>query len=329
MKQLQHPQIIIPTLEIIPVDEKGVKKYLGRLELNKTKVIFFGSDLFVIPILQALEDNFEVSAIVTASDSAIACYFKGPIFTSGKLDENFKSQISNFKSDLFIVASYGKIIPKFILNIPKFGALNVHPSLLPKYRGPSPVPATILSGDKVTGVTIIKMDKEMDHGPIVATKEISLTGQENSLFLINKLFQLGADLLVKIIPDYITGKMKLVPQNHAQATYSKRLTRESGYFPIDNPPSPEVLDRMIRAYFPWPGVWTKWSPSRHPEGAQRPKDLKIIKFLPSPRHPELVSGSIKIDSDFRQNDNFLIQMEGKKPISYRDFINGYPDFPLK
>lgn len=293
MKINQYPQIIIPTLEIIPVDEKGVKKYLAKLKLNKIKVIFFGSDLFVIPILQALEDNFEVSAVVTASDSAIANYFKGPIFTSRKLDENFKLQISRFKSDLFVVASYGKIIAKDILNIPKYGALNVHPSLLPKYRGPSPVPATILAGDKITGVTIIKMDEEIDHGPIVATKEISLTGQENFLFLINKLFQLGADLLVEIIPDYMAGRMKPVPQNYAQATYCERLTRESGYFPIDNPPPNETLDRMIRAYYPWPGAWTKWNG-------------KIIKL----------------------HLRGVIQMEGKKPVSLKDFLNGYPDFPL-
>lgn len=296
MKKIsQHPQIIIPT---------EVRKYLGKIKLKKITIIFFGSDSFVIPILQALEDNFEVSAVVTASDSAVANYFKGPIFTS-----NLPSveQISNFKPDLFVVSSFGKILPKSILNIAKFGSLNAHPSLLPKGRGPSPVPATILAGDKITGVTIIKMDEKMDHGPIVATKQIRLTGQENFLFLINKLFQLGADLLVEIIPDYIVGKIKPVPQNHAQATYCERLTRESGYFDITNPPSSEKLDKMIRAYYPWPGVWTKWSPSRHPEGVKRPKDLKIIKFLP---------GNI-------------LQMEGKKPISLKDFLNGYPDFPLK
>lgn len=297
MKKLQHPQIITPTLEIFPVGEKEVKKYLGKIKLKKITIIFFGSDSFVIPILRALEDNFEVPAAVTASNSAVANYFKGPIFTSLPSPEH----ISIFKPDLFVVASFGKIIPKSILNIPKFGSLNVHPSLLPKYRGPSPVPATILAGDKISGVTIIKMDEEIDHGPVVATKEISLTGQENFLLLINKLFQVGADLLVEIIPDYIAGKMKPVPQNHYQATYCERLTRESGYFPIDNlpagrqvPPDSEKLDRMIRAYYPWPGVWTKWKG-------------KIVKFLPGN----------------------MLQMEGKKAIPLKDFLNGYPDFPLK
>lgn len=293
MKKLQHPQMIIPTLEIIPID-KEVKKYLGKLKLNKIKVIFFGSDLFVIPILQALEDNFEVSAVVTASDSAVANYFKGPIFTSGKLDKNFKSQISNFKSELFVVASYGKIIPKFILNIAKYGALNVHPSLLPKYRGPSPVQATILNGDKTTGVTIIKMDEKMDHGPIVATRKISLYGQENFKDLITKLFQLGAELLVKIIPDFVAGKIDLKPQDDKSAVYCPLLTRDSGYFDINNPPSADQLDRMIRAYYPWPGVWCKWNG-------------RIVKFLP----------------------NGMLQMEGGKPSPWKVFLNNYPEFPIK
>lgn len=300
MKNLQHPQIIHPTLEIISVN-KEVNKYLGKLKINKIKVIFFGSDIFVIPILQALEDNFEVSAVVSASDSPVANYFKGPMFTSGNLDENFKSQILNFKFDLFVVASYGKIIPEFILKLPKYGALNVHPSLLPKYRGPSPVQTTILNGDKVSGVTIIKMDEKMDHGPVIAAGEISLSGKEDFNTLITKLFQIGADILVKMIPNFVEGKIKLRLQDHRFASYCNRVTKQDGYFDISNPPPPTQLDRMVRAYYPWPGVWTKW---RVKAQESRVKE-KIVKFLPGG----------------------LIQMEGKKAIPYKDFLNGYPDFP--
>lgn len=237
------------------------------------KIVFFGPDPWSIHVLKALEDNFDVKRVVTAH-------------TSDTLDSDLLA------ADLFVVASYGKILPKSILDIPKFGSLNVHPSLLPKYRGPSPVPATILSGDKKTGVTIIKMDEKMDHGPIVATKEISLSGQEDFIFLINKLFQLGAKLLVEITNDFIAGNIKLKPQNHSRAIYCPRLTRKSGFFEIDR--LPENLDRMIRAYYPWPGVWTRWN-------------NKIVKFYP----------------------NGKIQMEGKKVMPLQDFLNGYPDFPLK
>lgn len=311
MKKLQHPQIIPYTLDVIPtIDEKDIKKYLGKIRINKIKIAFFGSDSFVIPILQALEQNFEVVLVITAPDSAIQMEAKKlgiPNLTPDKLDKNSLGVLSSPPPswDLIVVASYGKIIPKPILNIPKYGSLNLHPSLLPKYRGPSPVPATILGGDKSTGVTIIKMDEKMDHGPIVATEKISLSGQEIFPDLINKLFQLGADLLVRIIPDYVAGKINVRVQSVAAATYCPLLTKESGYFSITNPPSSEKLDRMIRAYYPWPGVWTRWNG-------------KIVKFLPSPRH-----------SERSEESNYFLQMEGKKPISWKDFLNGYPDFPFK
>ncbi|MBI2334195.1 methionyl-tRNA formyltransferase [Candidatus Daviesbacteria bacterium] len=285
MKTLQHPQIIPTSAPIFPITEENIKKYLYKMPRHNIEIVFFGSDPWSIHVLTALEDHFDVKAVVAAPEGAVANYFKGLVLTLDELDENFTC-------DLMVVASYGKIIPKSILDIPRKGALNVHPSLLPKYRGASPVPATILNGEKETGVTIIKMDRQMDHGPIVATRKISLTGKENMQELINKLFQLGAELLVKIIPDFVTGKITLRPQNPKQATYCPLLTRKSGFFNIDKPP--KQLDRMIRAYYPWPGVWTRWNG-------------KIVKIYP---------------------DN-MIQMEGKKILSWKDFLNGYPDFPLK
>ncbi len=211
------------------------------------------------------------------------------------------------KADLAVVAAYGRILTKSELEMPKFGAINVHPSLLPKYRGPSPIQAAILNGDKITGITIIKMDEEVDHGPIIYQEELELSNIDNFDTLSKKCFQRSAEILPQIIEDFVSGKIKLVPQDHTKATYCERLTRESGYFPIDNPPTPENLDKMIRAYHPWPGVWTKWNG-------------KIVKFLPSPRHPEERSD---------EGSNYLLQMEGKKPISLKDFINGYPNFPFQ
>ncbi len=304
MNKLQHPQIIPAGRNIFLREDLDIKKYLHKMPRQNIEIVFFGSDSWSIHVLKSLEDHFDVKAIVTAPDSSVANYFKGFILTPDKLDNEFLT--TNYKlltTDLFVVASYGKIIPKPILEIPKYGALNVHPSLLPKYRGPSPVPATILNGDKETGVTIIKMDEKIDHGPIVTAKKISLTGQEDFLELINKLFQVGGDLLANIIPDYIAGKLKQISQNHSRATYCPLLTKESGYFDIKSPPPTFQLDRMIRAYYPWPGVWTKWSPSAKASGD---KQARIVKFLPGG----------------------LLQMEGKEPISWKDFLNGYPDFPL-
>lgn len=227
------------------------------------KIIFLGTPNFVQPIKEELAKHF------TLVDS---------------LNE----------ADLGVVAAYGHILTKEELDRPKFGCINVHPSLLPKYRGPSPIQATILNGDKISGITIIKMDEEVDRGPIIYQEELELSDSDNFDILSKKMFLRAKEVLPKIIEDFINGKIKPRLQDHAIATYCNRLTRESGYFDINDPPSPEVLDRMIRAYYPWPGIWTRWHG-------------KIVKFYPEEK----------------------IQMEGKRVMGWQDFLNGYPDFPLK
>jgi methionyl-tRNA formyltransferase len=207
-----------------------------------------------------------------------------------KLKKRFTIVDSN--PDLIVVASYGKILPKEQIETPKYGALNVHPSLLPKYRGPSPLQAAILNGDRVSGVTILKLDEQMDHGPILAKKEVELSEDETFDSWSKKGFEIGAEMLVDLIPDYISGKLSPTSQDDTQATYCKLVKKEDGYFEIDK--VPENLDRMIRAYYPWPGAWTKWNG-------------KVVKFLPGGQ----------------------VQMEGKKATDLKSFLNGYPDFPIK
>lgn len=218
-----------------------------------------------------------------------------------KLSKHFTLTESLKNSDLAVVAAYGRILTQDELNTPKYGCINIHPSLLPKYRGPSPIQQAILNGDKVSGITIIKMDVSVDHGPIIYQEELELSDSDNFDTLSKKMFLRATEILPKIIEDFVKRQIKPIPQNHSKATYCERLTRESGYFSIENLPAgrqvlpdPEKLDRMIRAYYPWPGVWTRWN-------------NKIVKFLPGG----------------------MLQMEGKKPISWRDFLNGYPDFPIK
>lgn len=213
--------------------------------------------------------------------------------------------------DLIVVGFYGKILPQKILEIPKYGALNVHPSLLPKYRGPTPIPTAILNGDKETGVTIIQMDEEVDHGPILASTKFSLCerspeGREirNSKLttpeLSQILWELGGDLLVETIPQWVTGKIKPQEQDHSKATYTKKLTRNDGR--IDWNREAEYIERQVRAFTPWPGVFTFWKGKR----------VKILKA-----HVE--QGKLVIDE---------LQLEGKKPTTLRDFLLGYPDFVL-
>lgn len=283
--------------------------------MNRLKIVFFGTPSFAIPVLTALEAKRWLVGAVTTPDRKVGRkQILMPSFVSlrtprsaqllkpERFDQQTVQHLEEMGPDLFVLAAYGKILPKEILDIPKFGALNIHPSLLPKYRGPSPIPAAILNGDKVTGVTIIKMDAEMDHGPIITTNDVSLSDQDTSAILSKKLFAIGANLLIKIIPDFVNGKVKLTKQNEKQATFTHLIKKEDGLFEIGNPPSSDQLDRMIRAYYPWPTAWTKW-----PFDKAQGKNNKIVKFLPGG----------------------LIQMEGKKPMELEEFLKGHPDFPIK
>lgn len=283
------------------------------------KVVFFGTPSFVIPVLEALIGNFDVVGVVTTPDSPqgrkkiltpspIALYAQEhniPVFQP----ENFQLRTSNFalpKADLFVTAAYGKLIPQEILNLPRLGSLNIHPSLLPKYRGTSPIQSAILNGDKETGVTIMLMDAKFDSGPILAQKKIQLQGDETFKSLHTDLFQLAADLLPSTIEQWSNETIKAIPQDKSKATYCKKITKEDGFFDIDNPPEKNVLDRMIRAYYPWPTAWSKWQiahgkPARNASRSDA-GGWKILKFLPGKK----------------------FQIEGGKPMNLKDFLNGYP-----
>ncbi|MBU2634871.1 methionyl-tRNA formyltransferase, partial [Patescibacteria group bacterium] len=203
-----------------------------------------------------------------------------------------------------IVASYGKIIPKKILEIPKYGCLNVHPSLLPKYRGPSPIQTTILNGDKKTGVTIILMDEKIDHGPIISNSKFEIRNSKLTYGELNvKLAKLGVKLLIETIPKWIRGEIKIKPQDHSKATYTKILKREDGK--IDWSKSAQEIERQVRAFNPWPGTFTF---IKH-----KNKTLRI-KVL---------------EADISKDNKLIIkklQPEGKKAMSFEEFKRGYHDF---
>ncbi len=182
---------------------------------------------------------------------------------------------------------------------------------MPKYRGASPIQTAILSGDKITGVTIMLMDEKMDHGPILFQKSLAILDRDNYQTLSNKMSQESASILLETLERFLRGEIKPKPQNHKKATITKLIKKDDGYFDINNPPTPKVLDRMIRAYYPWPGVWTRFRASSAEAAAKAEQgssgQAKIVKFLP---------------------EN-MVQMEGKKAIPIKDFLNGYPDFPIK
>jgi methionyl-tRNA formyltransferase len=267
------------------------------------KIVFFGSSRNVTPVLEMLHNNFKIALAVTTEQGGqdvvpFFCKTKKIDYISVGKSANLISnnQITNLKPDLGIVADFGLIIPPETLRNFSFGMVNIHPSLLPKYRGPSPAQAAILNGDKKTGVTIIELDKYMDHGPIIEQKQINIENEDTAKSLYEKLFKLGSSILLNVINNYEVGNIHSKPQDHSEATFTKFLTRDDGYLDLQVIASnPDFFEKMVRAYYPWPGVWTKAKLNEEAE--------KIIKFLPQKR----------------------IKVEGGREMSYRDFVNGYSD----
>lgn len=223
--------------------------------------------------------------------------------------------------DLIVVGFYGKILQKKILEVPKYGALNVHPSLLPKYRGPTPIQSTILNGETRTGVTIIAMDEKVDHGSILATADFDIGDKRYTTpELTKELWELGGDLLIKIIPQWVAKTITPVPQDHSKATFTRLLTKEDGKIDWNN--SALYIERQVRAYTPWPGAFT----------SLKGKLLKIHKarvisnqgtpgqtFLTESKEPGVYTGSQSLVLE-------EIQLEGKKNTSGKDFLLGHKDF---
>jgi methionyl-tRNA formyltransferase len=205
--------------------------------------------------------------------------------------------ISQAMGSVGVVADFGLILPKQTLDTFPLGILNIHPSLLPLYRGPSPVQSTILNGERETGVTIIKLDKNVDHGSILGQIKEEVKTNDTSQTLYERLFKQSATLLSKVLIEYENSQANLVPQKHEDATFTKMLTREDGFIDFTNFfTGKDFFERMIRAYYPWPGVWTRVNLT------EKKDDLKLLKFLP----------------------NKLVQVEGGREMQYKDFINGYP-----
>ena len=328
------------------------------------KIIFLGTPEFGAIILEKLiENNYKPVLVITAPDKPVgreqiltpppvkitAQKYKIPILQPDKILEEgarrrregggsgvVKSEIQNSKPDLIIVAAYGQILPKEILDIPKKGSLNIHPSLLPKYRGASPIQYAILNGDKKTGVTIILMDEKMDRGSILNQRALEIEEDETATTLYQKLANLGAGLLMETIPKWMQEMIKPHPQDDAQATYTKILTREDGR--INWKKTAQDLEQEIRAFDYWPGSFTFWQ--KRDGTMVRIKILKarVLKSTGGITYPigkTLVAPQNEICIQCRKGflgggGDFLVierlQLEGKKEMVSEEFLRGHPDF---
>jgi len=280
-----------------------------RAIIKPLKIVFMGTPDFSETILKRLvRSPYKPYLVITETDKPggrgntlisqpvklLALNEGIEIWQPNRLS-SIEEDLKQLNPDLCIVAAYGKIIPKSILDIPKYGSINVHPSLLPKYRGASPIQAAILNNDKYTGVTIMKMDEKMDHGPILSQAELLIHPRPTTEVLSKNLAKIGANLLVKTIYFYITKKIKPHAQKHDKATFVKLIKKEDGL--INWNKSALEIDAKIRAYNPWPGAFT---------------------FVNGKR--------LKISLAHLENNKLIIdkvQMEGKNEISFADFLRGY------
>jgi len=304
-------------------------KTLKHENKKTVKIVFFGTHSFASVILQSLinDKRFEIEKVITQPDKPVGrkqILQKSPVKILAEENgleieqpENLKNyELKTLNPELFIVAQYGLLIPESILNIPKFGTINTHTSLLPKYRGASPIQSAIFNGEKETGVTIMLMDKGMDSGPILNQETVGILPDETYIELDVKMAQIASRLLLDTVPKYIEGIIKPQTQNEDEITFCKKLDRADGKINWQN--SAQQIYNQYRAFTPWPGVWTIWNGKR----------LKLLKIKPSDK--KLEAGQVIIDCDkihIGTSDTSLeiveLQLEGKPAMKAQVFINGY------
>lgn len=236
-----------------------------------TKIVFMGSPDFALPALRAINDSFTLVGVVTQPDRAagrgrevkpppvkeLATSLDIPVIQPEKLSNpDAMAQLRAWSPGVIVVAAFGQILKQDVLDLPEYGCINVHASLLPRWRGAAPINAAILHGDAETGVTIMRMDAGLDTGPILSQREVRIKPDETAGSLFETLSQLGADLLIETLPGYLSGEIEPRPQPDEGVTYAGMLKKGEGE--LDFSLSAEELERKVRAFDPWPGTFFEW-----------------------------------------------------------------------
>lgn len=305
------------------------------------KIIFWGTPEFANVILRALLDSgINIEAAVTAPDKPKG-RSKQPVPSPVKVtaqrhgiklfqpqslkDPHFAAELAAASPDLMVIAAYGKIVPQSLIDIPELGVINVHPSLLPKYRGASPVVTALLNGETVTGVTLILLDKEVDHGPILAQKSYPVSLEDTQESLHTKLADLSGQMLVETLPMYWQGLIKPHDQDHNQATFTKVIDKDNGK--INWHDDAEKIARQVRAYYGWPSSWSiiQSSPVKQLLG----KKIYIHRAAPvtsaglGPGEMQCDGEKIYIGTGKGGLEVYELQLESRNKISANQFVRGY------
>ncbi len=290
-----------------------------------------GSPEFAVPALQKLAEHYAVVGVVTQPDRPAG---RGRTLTPPPVkqaadslgiatiqpvrlkDADVLAQLQAWQPDLILVAAYGKILRAAVLELPSYGSVNVHASLLPRWRGAAPIQAALYHGDSHTGVTIMKMGEGLDTGPILSQRKVEILAEDTGESLSARLAQVGAELLLETLPDYLQGSILPQAQDDSQATYAPQLKKEDGLLDFDRPA--EALARQVRAYFPWPGTFSYW----------QGEILKVHKAHAAPSSPDepgqrqIVEGKPAFGT--RQGWLVLdeVQPAGKRSMSGKEFLSG-------
>ena len=305
-------------------------------------IIFMGTAEFAVPSLEHLLLNqYQVMAVYTQPDKPagrgrllspspvkkVALTWNLPVEQPLRLREaQVINQIAGLHPDVIVVAAFGQILPQAVLDIPRYGCINIHPSLLPRWRGASPVAAAILAGDKTTGVSIMLLDKGMDTGPVLATTEVPITAEDTTGSLTAQLARIAAPLLHEVLVRCLQSKLSPQPQDNTKATYSGQISKEEGE--IDWHLSAIDIWRRVRAFQPWPGCYTRW----------RGRRLEIIEAVPMPVPEETLlepgqvvaltptTGEVKAAFGVHTGGGLLgvikMQLEGKRSMTTDEFLRG-------
>jgi methionyl-tRNA formyltransferase len=304
------------------------------------RVVFMGSPPFAVPSLRALVNaGCQVTLAVTQPDhpagrgrrptapaAAVAATSMGiPVFQPERLRRpEAVARIQEEHPDVIVISAYGQILSRGVLDIPRLGCVNVHPSLLPRHRGPSPIPAAILAGDSVTGASIMLLDEGLDSGPVLARVQVPIADDDDAATLMPGLADTGAQLLVETLPRWASGEIQPEPQNHDEATYSKLLTRADGALDWRQPAGD--LWRRVRAVVEWPQAFTSWdgkllrilAAGYDPSGSAEPGEVVPVGArVRVPTAAAIGTGAGLILPR-------VVGIEGRRPTPIDAFLRGYP-----
>jgi methionyl-tRNA formyltransferase len=298
------------------------------------RVVFMGSPDFALPTLRALAANYDVIGVVTQPDrpagrgkqltpppvKILALELGLPVIQPARLRQpEAMEQLRAWAPDVIVVAAFGQILRQDVLELPPHGCINVHASLLPSWRGASPIQAAILAGDAETGVSIMKMDKGLDTGPILSQHAIPIAPDVTAATLSGKLSVLGAELLDETLPRYLSGELKPIPQPDAGVTSAPILKKSDGE--LDTTLSAETLERKVRAFNPWPGAFLAWK--GQPLKVHR---ATVADGKAQPGSHQIINGMPAIST----SDGLLVlnevQPAGKKSMSGAEFLRGTRDW---